>query len=68
MRVVYVPHFVRYAVDPLFLVEVADGFERLAAGEVSLHHAEDYIGYSVQEASFDRFSIFVAAPGEAPAL
>jgi glyoxylase-like metal-dependent hydrolase (beta-lactamase superfamily II) len=68
VRVVYVPHFVRYAVDPLFLVEVADGFERLAAGEVPLHPAEDYIGYPVQKASFDRFSIFVAAPGEVPAL
>jgi glyoxylase-like metal-dependent hydrolase (beta-lactamase superfamily II) len=68
VRVIYVPHFVRYAVDPLFLVEVADGFERLAAGEVPLHPAQDYLGYPVQEASFDRFSIFVATPEEAPAL
>lgn len=68
VRVVYVPHFVRYAVDPLFLVEVADGFERLAAGEVPLHPAEDYVGCPVREASFDRFSIFVAAPGEEPVL
>ena len=65
---VYVPHFVRYAVDPLFLAEVADGFEQLAAGEVALHPNEDYLGYPVQEAVFPRFSIFVAAPGEAPAL
>jgi len=62
VRVVYVSHFARYAVDPLFLVEVADGFERLAAREVPLHPAEDYLGYPVQEASFDRFSIFVAPP------
>jgi glyoxylase-like metal-dependent hydrolase (beta-lactamase superfamily II) len=68
VRVVYVQHFVRYAVDPRFLVEVADGFERVAAGEAPLHPAEDYVGYPVREASFDRFSIFVAAPGEAPAL
>ena len=68
VRVIYVPHFLRYAVDPLFLVEVADGFERAAAGEVPLHPAEDYMGDPVREASFDRFSIFVAAPGDAPAL
>jgi glyoxylase-like metal-dependent hydrolase (beta-lactamase superfamily II) len=68
IRVVYVPHFVRYAVDPLFLAEVADGFEQVAAGEAPLHLAEDYIGYPVQEASFDRFSIFIAAPEDAPGL
>jgi glyoxylase-like metal-dependent hydrolase (beta-lactamase superfamily II) len=68
VRVVYVPHFVRYAVDPLFLTEVADGFERLVAGEVDLHPAQDYIGYPVQEASFQRFSIFIATPDGAPAL
>jgi glyoxylase-like metal-dependent hydrolase (beta-lactamase superfamily II) len=67
VRVVYVAHFVRYAVDPLFLVEVADGFERLAAGEAPLHPAMDYVGYPVQEATFERFSIFVAAPEGTPA-
>ena len=66
VRVIYVPHFTRYAVDPLFLGEVADGFERLAAGEAALHPSQDYLGYPVQEASFERFSIFVAVPGEAP--
>jgi hypothetical protein len=53
-------------VDPLFLAEVADGFERLAAGQVPLHPATDYVGYPVQEASFERFSIFIAAPEETP--
>ncbi len=67
VRVVYVAHFVRYAADPLFLVEVADGFERLAAGEITLRPAMDYVGYPVQEARFERFSIFIAPPGEAPA-
>jgi glyoxylase-like metal-dependent hydrolase (beta-lactamase superfamily II) len=67
VRVVYVPHFVRYAVDPLFLAEVADGFEQVAAGEVALYPNEDYVGSPVQEAIFQRFSIFIAAPGEAPA-
>ncbi|MHB1434279.1 MAG: MBL fold metallo-hydrolase [Streptosporangiaceae bacterium] len=68
VRVVYVPHFVRYAVDPGFLTEVADGFERLVSGEAELHPAADYLGYPVREASFARFSIFVATPGEAPGL
>ncbi len=66
VRVIYVPHFVRYAVDPLFLAEVADGFERVAAGEAALHPNQDYLGYPVQEASFERFSIFVAVPDEPP--
>src|SRR5215831_18360112 len=66
VRVVYVPHFVRYAVDPLFLAEVADGFEQLAAGEAALRPNEDCRGSPVQEASFQRFSIFVAVPGEPP--
>jgi glyoxylase-like metal-dependent hydrolase (beta-lactamase superfamily II) len=68
VRTVYVPHFVRYAVDPLFLVEVADGFERLAAGEAPLHPAEDYIGFPVQEARFERFSIFIAPAAESTDL
>ncbi|MGO8956987.1 MAG: hypothetical protein ACLQFR_06420 [Streptosporangiaceae bacterium] len=61
MRVVYVPHFVRYAVDSLLLTEVADGFGRLVAGDVPLTPAEDYVGYPAREASFKRFSILVAA-------
>lgn len=68
VRVVYVSHFARYAVDPLFLTEVADGFERLCAGEAALHPAKDYIGYPVQEARFKRFSIFISVPGETPVL
>jgi len=68
VRVVYVAHFSRYAADPAFLTEIADGFERVAAGEAPLHPATDYIGYTVQEASFARFSIFIAAPGQPPSL
>ena len=60
VRVVYVAHFTRYAADPIFLTEVADGFERLAAGETPLHPANDYVG-PVQEARFERFSIFIPA-------
>lgn len=47
-------------------VRLAGGFERQAAGETALHPAEDYVGYAVQEASFERFSIFIALPDEAP--
>jgi len=47
---------------------VADGFEKLAAGEVDLHPSEDYDGSVALEAGFGRFSILVAAPGQAPAL
>jgi glyoxylase-like metal-dependent hydrolase (beta-lactamase superfamily II) len=67
IRVVYVPHFVRYQVDPLFLTEVADGFERLAAGDVELRPAADYIGYPAQEATFASFSILVPAADESGA-
>lgn len=59
VRIVYVPHFVRYSVDPQFLVEVADGFERILAGEIALHPAQDYMGWPVREASFERFSVFI---------
>jgi glyoxylase-like metal-dependent hydrolase (beta-lactamase superfamily II) len=64
VRVVYVPHFVRYAIDPLFLVEVADGFERLQDGAVPLQPARDYMGGAVLEARFKRFSIFIAAEAQ----
>ena len=55
----------RYSVDPQFLIEVADGFERTLAGEITLHSAEDYVGTPVREARFERFSIFIAA-GQGP--
>jgi len=60
IRVVYVAHFQRYAVDSKFLVEMAEGFERLVSGRLELHPAVDYIGSPVQEATFARFSILVA--------
>jgi glyoxylase-like metal-dependent hydrolase (beta-lactamase superfamily II) len=66
VRVVYVAHFSRYATDSAFITEVADGFERVAAGEAPLRPATDYVGYPVQEACFARFSIFIPAPGQPP--
>jgi glyoxylase-like metal-dependent hydrolase (beta-lactamase superfamily II) len=60
VRVVYVPHFVRYAADPAFLIEVAEGFEQLQDGAIQLTSAKDYMDEPVLEARFSRFSIFVA--------
>jgi glyoxylase-like metal-dependent hydrolase (beta-lactamase superfamily II) len=59
LRVVYVPHFVRYAADPPLLGEIADGFEAVVAGNVRWHRSYDCVGFSVKEARFGRFSIFV---------
>jgi glyoxylase-like metal-dependent hydrolase (beta-lactamase superfamily II) len=60
VRVVYVPHFERYAVDSHFLVEVADGLEDAAAGRAEWFSATDYLGTHAREARFARFSILVA--------
>lgn len=59
VRVVYVAHFARYAADPQFLTEVANGFERLVDGEAVLQPAAGHVGNAVQEARFDRFSILI---------
>jgi glyoxylase-like metal-dependent hydrolase (beta-lactamase superfamily II) len=59
VRVIYVAHFARYAADSHFLAEVADGFERVVAGEVALRQAADGFSGTVQEACFERFSIFI---------
>lgn len=63
IRVVYVAHFQRYALDPGFLVEMADGFERVASGGARLRRTVDYGGSPVQEAAFQRFSILIAPVG-----
>jgi glyoxylase-like metal-dependent hydrolase (beta-lactamase superfamily II) len=60
IRVVYVAHFQRYALEANFLVEMADGFERVASGVARLRPSVDYLGFPVQEAEFPRFSILVA--------
>jgi glyoxylase-like metal-dependent hydrolase (beta-lactamase superfamily II) len=65
VRVIYVAHFARYAADSHFLAEVANGFDRLVAGEVALRQATDCIGDPVQEVCFERFSIFIPPRGEA---
>jgi glyoxylase-like metal-dependent hydrolase (beta-lactamase superfamily II) len=59
VRVVYVAHFARYAVDPQFLTEVANGFDRLVNGEVVLQAAAGHADNAVREARFGRFSILI---------
>lgn len=59
IRVVYMPHFVRYAMDPAFLVEVADGFQAILAGEVELRSNLDCLDFPVKETCFARFSVFL---------
>lgn len=68
VRTVFCAHFLRYAADRAFLVEVADGFQALVDGAVQLHPNVDCVGTPVNEARFARFSIFVAdqRAGSAP--
>ena len=53
--------------DPQFLIEVADGFERTLAGEIPLHSAEDYVRTPVREAKLSA-SPFSSRPGRGPGL
>ena len=62
LRRVFVCHFLRVENEPRLLGEIADGFERLLAGEVAMRDNVDCLDYPVREACFDHFSIFVAAP------
>jgi len=61
VRVVYVPHFTRYAPDATRTGEIAEGFEAVVAGDVTWRPAKDCLGFDVREACFARFSIFVAS-------
>lgn len=60
VRVVYMPHFARYASDGALLGEIADGFATVQAGQVTWRPSRDCLGFPVKEACFRRFSIFVA--------
>jgi glyoxylase-like metal-dependent hydrolase (beta-lactamase superfamily II) len=66
LRLVLVHHFGRAVIEPRFLREVAEGFDRLRANDVELVPDRDCIESLVLRASFGRFSIFVADPS-APA-
>jgi glyoxylase-like metal-dependent hydrolase (beta-lactamase superfamily II) len=60
VRMIYMPHFVRYAADAALLPEIAEGFAAVQAGQVTWRPSRDCLGFPVQEALFRRFSIFVA--------
>jgi glyoxylase-like metal-dependent hydrolase (beta-lactamase superfamily II) len=57
---VFVCHFMRVDNAPALLGEIADGFERIVAGEVRYRDNVDCFGGAVREACFERFSVFVA--------
>ncbi len=58
---VFVCHFLRVENHPALLREIADGFQRLRAGDVFFRDNVDCLNYPVKEACFDHFSIFVPA-------
>ena len=62
LRRVFVCHFMRLENEPSLLTEMADGFQRLLAGDVELRDNVDCFNYPVKEACFDHFSVFIAGP------
>ncbi len=58
---VFVCHFLRVENHPSLLREIAEGFQKLQAGEVFLRDNVDCLNYPVKEACFDHFSIFIPA-------
>lgn len=66
VSMVAVNHFGKTVAAPYLLQEIADGFERLLAGQAQSRAAHDCVGDAVRELVFDRFSILVAPnPGAA---
>jgi len=61
VRVVYMPHFVRYAADGRLVQEIAEGFQTVVSGAATWRPSRDCLDTPVQEARFTRFSIFVSA-------
>jgi glyoxylase-like metal-dependent hydrolase (beta-lactamase superfamily II) len=57
---VFVCHFMRVDNAPALLGEIADGFERIQAGDVRYRRNVDCFGGPVREACFEHFSVFVA--------
>ena len=60
LRRVFVCHYLRLENEPSLLVEMADGFRRILAGDVALRDNVDCFNEPVKEACFDHFSVFVA--------
>ena len=65
LRAVYVAHCLRPSVPPVFLDELADAAEEVAAGEAELAPAPGLFGEPVRGADYGHFSILV--PPEANA-
>ncbi len=61
VRRVFVCHFLRVENQPALLHEIAEGFQRLLAGEVFIRDNVDCLNYPVKEVCFDHFSIFIPA-------
>ena len=62
VRRVFVCHYLRLENEPSLLGEMADGFQRILAGDVELRENVDCYNHPVQEACFDHFSVFVGRP------
>ena len=60
LRRVFVCHYLRLENEPSLLTEMADGFQRILAGDVALRDSVDCFNEPVKEACFDNFSVFVA--------
>ncbi len=67
VRRVFVCHWLRVEDQTALLGEIADGFQRLLAGDVYVRDNVDCLNYPVKEACFAHFSIFVPA-GDATRL
>ena len=62
VRVLYMAHGARFAAEPAYLQEVADGFESVADGSVVPQRVLDAFSGDARVARFPRFSIVL--PGE----
>ena len=60
LKRVFVCHYLRLENEPSLLAEMADGFQRILAGDVALRDSVDCFNEPVKEACFDNFSVFVA--------
>jgi glyoxylase-like metal-dependent hydrolase (beta-lactamase superfamily II) len=65
VNVVYPCHILRYALDPKFIVEVADGFQAMIEGRAERDRGLDIFNEEAGRYRFNRFSIFVP-PGWQP--
>jgi glyoxylase-like metal-dependent hydrolase (beta-lactamase superfamily II) len=60
VRRVFVCHYMRLENEPSLLTEMAEGFQRILAGDVELRENLDCYDLPVKEACFEHFSVFVA--------